>query len=185
MAKFVAESVDEKTILTLAFMGKSFKNTWVPKPCGSGTLEKALEDQVEGAIPNLPDNVYAAIEGLSFDEGDPNEKWEALKTLNRYEAQHKAEMNQGELVAKEPNMVTFPCKIGDTIYEVEEGLPIQSYHVKGFIIGKDKSEDTEDIVDGCEWYIKYGKCGVECKSPISEFGKTLFVTRIQAETSKR
>ena len=82
-----------------------------------------------------------------------------------------------------PLTVTFPCEVGNTIYEVEEGLPITSYYVNGFIIGKTEFEDEEDeaISERHGWQIEYGKPGIDCECPLSEFGKSLFLTREAAE----
>lgn len=81
----------------------------------------------------------------------------------------------------EPLMVTFPCKMGDTVYEVEDGLPIISYRVTGFVLGKTEFEDEDDIEARLGWQVEYGKYGVDCECPISEFGKSLFLTHEAAE----
>lgn len=92
-------------------------------------------------------------------------------------------LNRHATQKNNPMTVTFPCKIGDIIYEVEEGLPITSYYVNGFIIGKTGSEGEEDeaISERHGWQIEYGKPGIDCECPLSEFGKSLFLTRKAAE----
>lgn len=76
--------------------------------------------------------------------------------------------------------VTFPCKIGTTIYEIAKGIPITSYHVTGYVIGKTESDD-EDDKNRSEWYVCYETFGIACECPVSEFGKTLFLSRKDAE----
>jgi len=77
--------------------------------------------------------------------------------------------------------VSFPCKIGDKIYEIENKSIIMSFYVIGFVLGKTQSEEKEDVEHRQGWQIEYGKFGIECESPIKEFGKSLFLTREAAE----
>ena len=56
--------------------------------------------------------------------------------------------------------ITLPCNIGDMVYEIE---------------------DEDDIEGRQGWQVEYGKPGIDCECPISEFGKNLFLTRKEAE----
>lgn len=78
-------------------------------------------------------------------------------------------------------MVTLPCNIGDMVYEIEDGLPIIAYCVTGFVLGKTEFEDEDDIEERQGWQVEYGKPGIDCECPISEFGKSLFLTHKEAE----
>ena len=103
---------------------------------------------------------------------------------NQYRKALKTICNELDRRAQQPNeplMVTFPCKMGDTVYEVEDGLPIISYRVTGFVLGKTEFEDEDDIEARLGWQVEYGKYGVDCECPISEFGKSLFLTHEAAE----
>ena len=77
--------------------------------------------------------------------------------------------------------ITLPCNIGDMVYEIEDEFPIIAYRVTGFVLGKTEFEDEDDIEGRQGWQVEYGKPGIDCECPISEFGKNLFLTRKEAE----
>lgn len=113
---------------------------------------------------------FAKCRECGAEIGSPHSEDDAKENWNRRAQQ-----------PNEPLMVTFPCKMGDTVYKVEDGLPIISYRVTGFVLGKTEFEDEDDIEARLGWQVEYGKYGVDCECPISEFGKSLFLTHEAAE----
>lgn len=71
-------------------------------------------------------------------------------------------------------LVVLPCKVGDTVYEVTSRKTISEYRVKAIRV--------ELFCTFIEWYIVAGfvdksNFGV----PVNELGKTVFLTREEAE----
>lgn len=122
------------------------------------------------------------VEMMNEGENKPLDAVELAKVAMALQQLKSENAELVEMLNKDKNnplTVTFPCEIGDIIYEVEEGLPITSYYVNGFIIGKTEFEDEEDeaISERHGWQIEYGKPGIDCECPLSEFGMSLFLTR--------
>lgn len=79
--------------------------------------------------------------------------------------------------------IRFPCKVGDTVYYAGIDTPVE-FTVIGFSKGRmygcsvadyeEFVEDNELNVD--EWYVHLDSfCGLRQMSPLSSFGKRLFV----------
>lgn len=76
--------------------------------------------------------------------------------------------------------LVFPCNIGDTVYGVEEGQIIK-YIVTGFRIGRLMVDDEdEDEYSDIEWNIDLDAGFMQSSLRLSQFGKTLFLTREKA-----
>lgn len=74
----------------------------------------------------------------------------------------------------------FPCNIGDTVYEVEEGQILKCV-VIGFRIGRLMVDDEdEDEYSDVEWNIDLDAGFMQSSLRLSQFGKTLFLTREDA-----
>lgn len=71
----------------------------------------------------------------------------------------------------------FPCKIGDVVWDNDFGMPCR-YTVTGFDIGV----TMDDEENHKELYIYYqNRSGsIKCNCPVSEIGKTVFLTREEA-----
>ncbi len=71
----------------------------------------------------------------------------------------------------------FPCDIGDTVYEVEEGQILKCV-VIGFRIGRLMIDDEDaDEYSDVEWNIDLDAGFMQSSLRLSEFGETLFLTR--------
>ena len=88
MAKYTAEITDKTKVETLNFMGVDFKQTWVPAPYGTATLEKCFMVQVQEMFPVIPTSILDLIDEVNSDILDDSQ--EILKVLAEYEETHKS-----------------------------------------------------------------------------------------------
>ena len=83
---------------------------------------------------------------------------------------------------KKKLLLQMPCQIGDTVYTKEFGKAF-AFYVTGYTLGvpydREGEEEYEDM-EG-ELVIHYTAGGVSCMSAVSEIGKTVFLTREEAE----
>lgn len=72
----------------------------------------------------------------------------------------------------------LPVSIGGRIWDMD--FPERSALVMGYRIGRMMGEDDwdyEESYEDGELYIQYTMGGIECSSPVSSIGKTLFLTK--------
>lgn len=71
-------------------------------------------------------------------------------------------------------LIELPCKIDDIVYEAIKGLPIREWRITGIVYGRPYGKNyvitAERIRDMAHW-----------KFWCEDFGKTLFLTREEAE----
>lgn len=94
-------------------------------------------------------------------------KW--LKELKSY----KDSEEQGLLVR-------LPCKVGDTVWDNDFGYP-ESYEIKAFSYGYCDSYVEPDTEDQIIFYYENSIGSITGAFPMSEIGKTVFLTREEAE----
>ena len=75
---------------------------------------------------------------------------------------------------KDGRLVVLPCKVGDTVYEVTSRKTISEYRVKAIRVELFCTFIEWDIVAG---FVDKSIFGV----PVNELGKTVFLTRDEAE----
>ena len=75
---------------------------------------------------------------------------------------------------KDGRLVVLPCKVGDTVYEVTSRKTISEYRVKAIRVELFCTFIEWDIVDG------FVDKSIFCV-PVNELGKTVFLTREEAE----
>lgn len=74
--------------------------------------------------------------------------------------------------------LVLPVAIGGRIWDVdfsERSALVIGYRI-GRMIGEDDDDYEESYEDG-ELYIQYTMGGIECSSPVSSIGKSLFLTK--------
>lgn len=77
-------------------------------------------------------------------------------------------------------LVRLPCKIGDTVWDNDFGYP-ESYEIKAFSYGYCDSYVDPDIEDEIIFYYENYSGSITGAFPMSEIGKTVFLTREEAE----
>lgn len=77
-------------------------------------------------------------------------------------------------------LVRLPCKVGDTVWDNDFGYP-ESYEIKAFSYGYCDSYVEPDIEDEIIFYYENYTGSITGAFPMSELGKTVFLTREEAE----
>ena len=105
------------------------------------------------------------------------EDWENCKTIDDVIdklAQYEDSEEQGRLIK-------LPCKIGDTVWDNDYGNPC-AYTITGFSVGT--GEDyIDEPVSSKEVVYYYSNCSgtITGSFAVSEIGKTVFFTQVEAE----
>mgnify|MGYP003251804988 CR=1 FL=1 len=83
-------------------------------------------------------------------------------------------------------LVRLPCKVGDTVWDNDFGYP-ESYEIKAFSYGYCDSyvEPDIDIEDQIIFYYENYSGSIAGAFPMSEIGKTVFLTREEAGMMKK
>lgn len=76
--------------------------------------------------------------------------------------------------------VRLPCKVGDMVWDNVFGYP-ESYEIKAFSYGYCDSYVEPDIEDQIIFYYENYSGSITGAFPMSEIGKTVFLTREEAE----
>lgn len=77
-------------------------------------------------------------------------------------------------------LVRLPCKVGDTVWDNDFGYP-ELYEIKAFSYGYCDSYVEPDIEDEIIFYYENYNGSITGAFPMSEIGKTVFLTREDAE----
>nr|DAZ40590.1 MAG TPA: hypothetical protein [Caudoviricetes sp.] len=76
-------------------------------------------------------------------------------------------------------LVRLPCKVGDMVWDNDFGYP-ESYEIKAFSYGYCDSYVEPDIEDEIIFYYENYTGSITGAFPMSEIGKTVFLTREEA-----
>lgn len=90
--------------------------------------------------------------------------------------------SSGDITTKD----ILPCKVGDIVYELLEEKIVRN-KVTGFRIGRLMNDDWgEDSYSDTEWNIDMETMDgtIQTSVRLSEFGKTIFITRSEANLAK-
>ena len=77
-------------------------------------------------------------------------------------------------------LVKLPCKVGDIVWDNDFGYP-ESYEIKAFSYGYCDSYVEPDIEDEIIFYYENYTGSITGAFPMSEIGKTIFLTHEEAE----
>ena len=77
-------------------------------------------------------------------------------------------------------LVRLPCKVGDKVWDNDFGHPV-SYEIKAFSYGYCDSYVEPDIEDEIIFYYENYTGSITGAFPMSEIGKTIFLTHEEAE----
>lgn len=118
----------------------------------------------------LTERVYDGLIIIKQDSGDEG-NYKAAEKLATYEDLEE----QGLLVR-------LPCKVGDMVWDNDFGYP-ESYEIKAFSYGYCDSyvEPGVGIEDEIIFYYENSIGSITGAFPMSEIGKTVFLTREEAE----
>ena len=136
--------------------------------CGTG---EDLKDYIGGGeAVGCP--YYQQKYGCCFEDGELSWLKDVAELLEELKSYKEAE-EQGSLVR-------LPCRIGDMVWDNVFGYP-ESYEIKAFSYGYCDSYVEPDIEDQIIFYYENYSGSITGAFPMSEIGKTVFLTREEAE----
>lgn len=100
--------------------------------------------------------------------------WECIDKLGKLE-----DLEEKNLLVK------LPCKVGDVVYDINHGSKIE-LTVIGFRSGRMSNDDEDDeLFQDEEWRVECeaNDGGMAASVPLSELGKTVFLTEKDAKQS--
>lgn len=105
-----------------------------------------------------------------------------LECANQYEqiSMWLKELKSYKDAEEQGLLVRSPCKVGDTVWDNCFGYP-ESYEIKAFSYGYCDSYVEPDIEDEIIFYCENYNSSITMAFPMSEIGKTVFLTCKEAE----
>lgn len=142
-------------------------------------LEEAIIHAKEVAEKN-----YRGADFESIDSVDNDIKTNCIKCAEEHEqlAEWLKELRSYKGLEEQGLLVRLPCKVGDTVWDNDFGYP-ESYEIKAFSYGYCDSYVEPDIEDEIIFYYENYTHSISITGafPMSEIGKTVFLTREEAE----
>ena len=141
-------------------------------------LDEAIKHAKEVADMNYND-------AEKFDSNDSVENYmkaNCMKCAEQHEklAEWLEELKSYKDLEEQGLFVRLPCKVGDTVWDNDFGYP-ESYEIKAFSYGYCDSYVEPDIEDQIIFYYENYSGSITGAFPMSEIGKTVFLTREDAE----
>ena len=141
------------------------------------TLEEAIVHAKEVAEKN-----YRGADFESLDSIDDDIKANCIKCAEEHEqlAKWLEELKFYKEAEEQGLLVKLPCKVGDIVWDNDFGYP-ESYEIKAFSYGYCDSYVEPDIEDQVIFYYENYSGSITGAFPMSEIGKTVFLTNEEAE----
>lgn len=141
------------------------------------TLENAISHAKEVAEKN-----HRGADFESIDYIDDDIKANCVKCAEEHEQLVKwlEELKSYKNLEEQGLLVRLQCKVGDTVWDNDFGYP-ESYEIKAFSYGYCDSYVEPDIEDQIIFYYENYSGSITGAFPMSEIGKTVFLTREKAE----
>lgn len=141
------------------------------------TLEEAIVHAKEVVEKN-----YRGADFESIDYIDDDIKANCVKYAEEHEqlAEWLEELKSYKDLEEQGLLVRLPCKVGDMVWDNDFGYP-ESYKIKAFSYGYCDSYVEPDTEDQIIFYYENYSGSIAGAFPISEIGKTVFLTREEAE----
>ena len=141
------------------------------------TLEEAITHAKEVAEKN-----YRGADFESLDSIDDDIKTNCIKCAEEHMQLVKwlEELKSYKGLDEHGLLVRLPCKVGDKVWDNDFGHP-ESYEIKAFSYGYCDSYVEPDIEDQIIFYYENYSGSIAGAFAMSEIGKTVFLTREEAE----
>ena len=141
------------------------------------TLEEAIVHAKEVVEKN-----YRGADFESIDYIDDDIKANCVKYAEEHEqlAEWLEELKSYKDLEEQGLLVRLPCKVGDMVWDNDFGYP-ESYEIKAFSYGYCDSYVEPDTENQIIFYYENYSGSIAGAFPISEIGKTVFLTREEAE----
>ncbi len=142
------------------------------------TLEEAITHAKEVADMNYND-------AEKFDSNDSVENYmkaNCIKCAEQHEelAEYLEELKSYKDLEEQGLLVRLSCKVGDAVWDNDFGYP-KLYEIKAFSYGYCDSYVEPDIEDEIIFYYEDYNGSITGAFPMSEIGKTVFLTCEEAE----
>ena len=144
---------------------------------GKLTLEEAIVHAKEVAEKN-----YRGADFESIDSIDDDIKTNCIKCAKEHEqlAEWLEELKTYKEAEEHGLLVRLPCTVADKVWDNDFGYP-ESYEIKAFSYGYCDSYVEPDIEDQIIFYYENYSGSITGAFPMSEIGKTVFLTNEEAE----
>ena len=144
---------------------------------GKLTLEEAIVHAKEVAEKN-----YRGANFESLDSIDDDIKTNCIKCAEEHMQLVKwlEELKSYKEAEEHELLLRLPCKVGDKVWDNDFGHP-ESYEIKAFSYGYCDSYVEPDIEDQIIFYYENYSGSITGSFAMSEIGKTVFLTREEAE----
>lgn len=141
------------------------------------TLEDAITHAKEVAEKN-----YRGADFESLDSIDDDIKANCIKCAEEHEqlAKWLEELKFYKEAEEHELLLRLPCNVGDKVWDNDFGHP-ESYEIKAFSYGYCDSYVDSDIEDEIIFYYENYTGSITGAFPMSEIGKTIFLTHEEAE----
>ena len=141
------------------------------------TLEDAITHAKEVAEKN-----YRGADFESLDSIDDDIKANCIKCAEEHEqlAKWLEELKFYKEAEEHELLLRLPCNVGDKVWDNDFGHP-ESYEIKAFSYGYCDSYVEPDIEDQIIFYYENYSGSITGAFPMSEIGKTIFLTNEEAE----
>ena len=141
------------------------------------TLEDAITHAKEVAEKN-----YRGADFESLDSIDDDIKANCIKCAEEHEqlAKWLEELKFYKEAEEHELLLRLPCNVGDKVWDNDFGHP-ESYEIKAFSYGYCDSYVDSDIEDEIIFYYENYTGSITGAFPMSEIGKTIFLTNEEAE----
>ena len=141
------------------------------------TLDEAITHAKEVAEKN-----YRGADFESLDSIDDDIKVNCIKCAEEHEqlAKWLEELKFYKEAEEHELLLRLPCNVGDKVWDNDFGHP-ESYEIKAFSYGYCDSYVDSDIEDEIIFYYENYTGSITGAFPMSEIGKTIFLTREEAE----
>lgn len=142
------------------------------------TLDEAIKHAKEVADMNYND-------AEKFDSNDSVENYmkaNCVKCAEEHEqlAEWLEELKSYKEAEEQGLLVRLPCKVGDMVWDNDFGHPV-SYEINAFSYGYCDSYVEPNIEDEIIFYYENYNGSITGAFPMSEIGKSVFLTRDEAE----
>lgn len=117
------------------------------------------------------------IDTLEMKLSEPDKKHPVNARILTYEEANKWE--ECKDLEEQGLLVRLPCKVGDAVWDNDFGYP-KLYEIKAFSYGYCDSYVEPDIEDQIIFYYENYNGSITGAFPMSELGKTVFLTREEA-----
>lgn len=119
---------------------------------------------------------------LDSENGLDDDELALISSFCLIERVENKQLKKYEDLEEQGKLLKLPCAVGNKVWDNDSGKPC-SYTVTGFSIGK--IGDEENDIDELEMYYRNWNGSICCSCAVSEIGKTVFLTREEAESEGR